>query len=201
MLSSRIKDMKGHQTGKLQVVGFSHVDVSKAAYWTCQCSCGNTCVVRGYALRAGTTRSCGCAQLESATKHGLRYCPESSVWRGMLHRCRDSTLAGYGGRGITVCEEWRSFETFYKDMGPRPSPQHSIDRINNDGPYCKDNCRWATKKEQGNNRRCSVLLTHNGETKTVAEWSAITGLNANTLYSRVDRGWSDSDILTKPLKR
>jgi hypothetical protein len=130
--------------------------------------------------------------------------PLYSIWCGMKNRCynrNEPTYPYYGGRGITVCEDWRlSFAFFWADMGPRPSPRHSLDRIDNDGPYSPDNCRWATRSEQSGNRRNNITLTHNGETTFAKEWARRVGLSYETLLHRLDRGWSAERALTTPAR-
>ena len=108
----------------------------------------------------------------------------------------------YGGRGITICERWNNYEAFLEDMGRAPSPEHSLDRIDNDGNYGPDNCRWATASEQSNNQRTNSLLTINGETKNVSQWSQITGIHRETIYRRIRHGLSDEECIQpveKPL--
>lgn len=125
--------------------------------------------------------------------------PEYGVWNSMKQRCHNPNHTGYykyGARGIYVCLDWwGSFEKFYRDMGPRPSPQHSIERIDNNGPYALHNCRWATKKEQSSNVRTNHRLTHNGQTLMISEWVNVTGLNKSTIYRRLKRGLSVEAVL------
>lgn len=136
--------------------------------------------------------------------HHMSHAPENMAWREMRKRCNSpqhARYADYGGRGIAVCERWNaSFEAFYEDMGPRPSSAHSLERINNDGNYEPENCRWATPREQAWNRRNNRLLTFQGKTLCAAEWSAITGINYNTIYQRLLRGWTDERVLTAPVR-
>ena len=137
-------------------------------------------------------------------RHGKRNTREYGVWATMIQRCENSgyrKYPSYGGRGISVCDCWRkSFAAFYADMGPRPSSQHSIDRINNDGNYEPGNCRWATRTDQCRNRRSSCFLTIGEETKTLAEWSDISGLSVATIWHRIHKcGWSHLQATTLPL--
>lgn len=124
-----------------------------------------------------------------------------NAWVAMRQRCYNKNLKGhrhYGGRGIRVCKRWRGedgFANFMEDMGPRPSAKHSLDRIDNDGNYTPKNCRWATRRQQQNNRRTNHFLTYKGVTKSVSQWSRATGISKNTILMRVRAGWSTSDSL------
>lgn len=154
-------DLVGRKFGRLTVValvGFRERD--SKLIWSCDCECGERVDVVGAQLRRGQTQSCGCLMIERTravnTTHGCKGTRIYRIWHGMLDRVRNKNCKDYhryGGRGIRVCERWLSFENFLADMGYPPSESHSIDRENNDGDYCRENCRWATAKQQANNRR------------------------------------------------
>ena len=139
-------------------------------------------------------------------KHGLAGSPEYISWRHMVKRCTDPTeprYHRYGGRGIKVCARWlKDPSNFLADMGKRPSPEHSLDRIDNDGDYTPENCRWATLLEQVRNRggrRPTCRLTMQGETLTIVEWAQRTGLSTNQIRNRLRKGWSTHRALTAPV--
>lgn len=135
--------------------------------------------------------------------HGMSYSPIYRIWRAMLNRCENPNVVAYrdyGGRGIIVCERWRTFENFYADMGERPEGR-SLDRIDNDGPYSPANCRWASRSEQSRNRRDRRKITVLGETKTIAEWAETSGLRLGTIWARLDKGWSELAAVTTPKLR
>jgi hypothetical protein len=182
--------------------------------WICQCDCGTTRSVYGKYLRSGITTSCGCWKREvlltARTSHGLAHrIPEYGVWLGMRARCLATThhaYADYGGRGITIDPEWDAFERFLADMGAKPSPQHTLDRIDNDGPYARENCRWATRSEQALNRRRRraqrrKTLTAMGETLSLIEWADRQGLPVSALRQRITGGWPAEQALTIPLRK
>lgn len=129
--------------------------------------------------------------------------PEYRSWRCMWNRCRnkkEKVWHLYGGRGITVCERWTSFATFLEDMGPKPTPQHSIDRIDNDAGYSPENCRWATRKKQQRNMRSNRTISFNGATRCIAEWAELLGINYLTLTARIKRGWPVERAFTSPIQ-
>lgn len=210
------KDLTGRTFGRLTVISFSaFVDrsypsrqrVHHISTWLCRCECGNETVVFSGNLIRGNTRSCGCLSRETSaarqTTHGMTNSPEYRVWSHIIGRCHnpsDAAYADYGGRGIAVCERWRaSFESFYEDMGPRPSSMHSIERRNNSGHYSKENCRWATRREQMRNTRRNVLVTFDGRTQCVAAWAEETGIPSDTLRARLRLGWSAERALKEPV--
>jgi hypothetical protein len=137
-------------------------------------------------------------------KHGLSYTSEYRAWQTMRLRCLEPTNQAYpryGGRGITVCDRWlNSPEPFLKDMGPKPSPKHELDRIDNDGPYEPGNCRWATRTESSRNRRSNRILEYNGERRTLAEWCERFRLPRDTVRKRLESGWSITSTLQTPVR-
>lgn len=134
-------------------------------------------------------------------RHGLVKCAEYLVWVGMTRRCRShrsDCYERYGKRGIAVCERWKDFPNFYADMGPRPSKYHTIERVNNNGDYCPENCMWLHRSLQARNRRTSVWIEFGGKKLILSEWSRLTGLPNTTLRQRMKRGWSTERLLTTP---
>jgi len=195
--SSHGKDLTGMIFDRLTVVGFYDVNEKGLWRWLCKCSCGKLTVKVGASIQRSKNRSCGCLGRElfikAKTVHGRCRTPEHYIWGGVIARCLDvnnKAYPHYGGRGIKMCDRWRnSFVAFFEDMGPRPSPGHSLDRYpDNNGNYEPGNCRWATLSEQNRNKRTNRLLTFDGITKTITEWSEITGLPFNTINNRIIRG-------------
>jgi hypothetical protein len=180
----------------------------------CRCDCGNDSTVDSYGLRSGDSKSCGCLRSEKASqrakvrnfRHGMagadNRAPEYHIWHGIIQRCHNEKgkdYPRYGARGISVCDRWRSsFAAFLEDMGPRPSPKHQIERKDNDKGYEAGNCRWATAKEQAENRRSNVYLEHDGRRLTQMEWSRLTGIGVTTISYRLAAGWPVALALTKP---
>lgn len=192
----RQHDISGFRSGRLVVVGRG----VRKNHWNCICDCGNYHEVGRSHLMQFKVKSCGCLHRESSrrngkanTRHGMSKSPEHGAWDAMLCRCyypSSNSYYNYGARGIRVCDKWKnSFEAFYEDMGPRPSSDHSLDRIDTSGDYGPENCRWATSKEQGRNRRTNRVLEFNGESKSMIEWSEELGLDYTMLRARIKSGW------------
>jgi len=155
-------DFSGRKFSRLTVV--SEVLPRKAnRKWNCICDCGEKRAVWQSGLLSGATQSCGCFHRDRLTTHGMRYTSTYRIWINMRVRCenpKDPFYKDYGGRGIRVCNRWEKFENFLADMGPRPSLRLTLDRKNNDGPYCKKNCKWSTASEQAKNRRPRVRMSN-----------------------------------------
>lgn len=172
-----------------------------------RCECGIERDVYITHLVSGASASCGACgeRAMPALTHGQTNTAEFRIWMGMKARCKYACVPAfdhYGGRGIKVCDRWlESFESFLADMGPRPSTDHSIDRINVDGDYEPGNCRWATRSEQSINRRCTKKLTVGGRTQSLAEWSREIGIGLHTLAWRRRQGWSPERIISPLTER
>ena len=200
----KASNLTGQRFSRLVVQSICRQDDSNRMHWLCLCDCGNTIVARADNLKQGLTRSCGCLRIETtgvgAVTHGMCGTSEYEIWKGIKKRCCVEDyieFPQYGGRGITMCDEWKeSFEAFYRDMGPRPSPEHSIDRRDNNKGYSKENCRWATLVEQANNRRDNLYFDFDGDRKTLTEWCREFGLNYNRIrYLILKKGMSFEDAI------
>lgn len=203
----RFIDLTGQRFGRLKVLGIDGKDKHRKLTWRCLCDCGNETVVGGCRLRSGNTKSCGCFRVDTnkqrLTIHGGSNTRLFQTWWNMKGRChdkKDKEFKNYGGRGITVCEEWLNdfgaFQAWALCNGY--TEELTIDRIDVNKGYSPDNCRWATWKEQGGNRRGSYL-TFNGETRTRKEWAEITGIRAPIIASRLCQGFSVERALTQPI--
>lgn len=190
----------GHRFSKLVVVSFSHSS-GGVLHWMCKCDCGGEKVVSGGSLSSGMTKSCGCLAVGGRHTHGMSGSQMYKAWAAMKDRCQNKNnthYSDYGGRGISVCERWsESFQAFADDMGQRPAGM-TIERIDNNAGYCKENCKWATRKEQQNNRRANRMVEINGETRTFAQWCEHYRIRRSTASKRIDNGYSDVVAITTP---
>lgn len=187
-------DLRGKKFGKLTAVE------RLGPSWRCVCECGNERLLPTGHLMSGHSMSCGCNCYTHRKSRTIEYL----VWSRMKARCYDPNSPSwdhYGGRGIKLCKKWEfDFAAFLADVGHRPAPGYSIERINNDGDYEPGNVRWATAKEQANNRSTTVLLTFNGKTQTTTQWCDELGIPYQRLMQRIKRGWSAESALTAPVE-
>jgi hypothetical protein len=200
-------DLAGQTFNRLTVINIAEKR-GKRIFWLCRCSCGNLAKVASYHLKKNMIQSCGCLRKEHIgnlnRSHGQTKTPEYTVWHGMRARCNDAnhhSYPRYGGRGITVCDQWNDFLIFLQDMGYRPSDKHSIERRDPNLGYSPENCYWATLEEQANNRSNNHVLTLNGKSQSIALWSRELHLSYTAIVRRVNLGWSDERALTEPLRK
>ena len=193
------KTIKGAKYGK-----WTLISKVRASYWVALCDCGTNKTVFVGNLKAGKSTSCGCVakQLtsERTRAHGLSHSAIHNLWTRIRQRCGNPShgkFSYYGGRGIRVCERWSVFENFYEDMGDIPEGC-SLDRIDPNGDYSPNNCRWATKKMQARNTRSNHFVEHDGQRLTLAEWAEIKGINQLTISKRLQRGWPAGDAIERP---
>lgn len=206
-------DITNNRYGKLVVLERTK-KISGKTVWKCQCDCGNITYVLTSNLTCNRIKSCGCLRIEKLLQrsitHNQRHTYLYEVWKAIRQRCKNPKHKGYhnyGGRGITICEEWdKSFQAFYDwayangystDNQKDEKLKLTIDRIDNNGNYEPSNCRWVDRKTQSSNTRIAKLITINGETKCIAEWCKKYNVYRNTFYARVKRGMSPEEALTK----
>lgn len=193
----------GMRFGMLTIIGIAQ-DTPRV--WLCRCDCGEEKSIRNRSLGSGNSKSCGCgrniAVRLAITKHGYSGTRIYNIWSGMMDRCYEPShhsYGNYGGRGIRVCERWHDVQTFAADMLPIPTGR-TLDRVNNDGNYTPENCRWATPSEQQRNTRRARRLTFDGRTESIATWAEEKGMSLQTLLMRL-RVWPVDKALTQPLRR
>lgn len=204
-------DLTGQRFGRLVVEGFAHVDEHWCAMWNCKCDCGKTVVVYGSHLKSGNTKSCGCLNQETRgkrfRKHGKSSSRLYSIWKGMIGRTeRESQIkyCDYGGRNIKICEQWRGDFQNFNNWAISHGYQEglTIDRIDTNGDYCPENCRWITMKEQNNNKRNNVMVEYKGEVLTLAQWGEKLGIKRDTLKARLHKlGWSVEKTFETPVRK
>lgn len=196
---NKVKDLTGQRFGQLTVIGIDSARQAKQTYWLCECDCGTIKSVRADGLKSGSVKSCGCLKrkqdrinLTKNHKHKMSGTRIYLTWQGMKGRCLNKNnprWSRYGGRGITVCNEWETdFQAFYQwAMANGYSDGLTLDRIDNNGNYCPENCRWATQQEQARNRRTNIDITIGNSTRTLMEWCEIFNLDYRKMYARYQR--------------
>lgn len=204
----KFKDMTNYKFNGCTVLKRAK-NKGKNVCWLCVCKCGNEFIVRATDIRTGNTKSCGCLNKklagDRARKHGNRDSRLYTIWNNMKARClnpNSTSFKNYGDKGINICDEWvDSFESFYNwAIQNNYTDELTLDRIDSNGNYNPDNCRWSTMKKQQNNRGNNNILVYEGIEHTVAEWSKITGIPYDTLWKRIKEGWSIEKALTQPLR-
>ena len=211
-MAAKIQDMIGNRYGRLVVADIVITPPGYRNKCRCKCDCGSVVDVDSYELKRSTksTRSCGCLYRESrkyvAKTHGLTNTRIYNIWRSMNARCArqtDTNYKKYGKEGVNVCEEWQTFEPFYEwAMANGYRDDLTIDRVDNEKGYCPDNCRWATQREQQNNRRNNRKIELNGEVHTCAEWARILNIHPSTLSYRLNvAGLNEKEALTRKVKK
>lgn len=201
---TKLIDLTGKKFGNLVVIKRAE-DGPYGVRWLCLCDCGNEVIKYGSLLRRGSTTSCGCfgkeRQREAVTRHGLTHTPIYRAWDAMKRRCQNPSTKfyeEYGGRGISVCDEWQEFEPF-RDWAFENgySEDLSIDRIDNNGNYCPENCRWTDMHTQSRNKRNNVWITFNGKTMIMSDWANEIGITPYALWNRL-KNHSIEEALTMP---
>lgn len=201
--------MVGNRYGRLVVLRRSGTDKWRQSIMECQCDCGSIAQIIQGSLKTGRSLSCGCLQREKLSernyKHGQSFTPEYRTWAGVKNRCTNPKSEHwdcYGGRGITMSQEWMdSFEVFLSDMGVKPFLKAEIDRINNEFGYFAGNCRWTDKITNLGNKRNSVFITYNGETKNVSQWEKEKRVSPGLFKNRKRAGWSDTETIEGKTKK
>lgn len=213
-MGRKIIDLTGQKFGRLtaikRVEDYVYPSGDKKTQWLCKCECGNNTIVRASSLKRGTTTSCGCLQKQIAskinTKHGMTGTRLYQTWKNMVGRCyykSHTSYKYYGGRRIQVCEEWKNdFVSFYNwAINNGYTDNLTLDRINTDGDYEPNNCRWVSMRENDRNRRTNKLLTYNGETHCYTEWEELLNLGRGVIWYRLNNGWSIEKALTITTKQ
>jgi hypothetical protein len=204
-------DLTGQRFGRLTVIEYAGKDKHRNILWLCKCDCGTETIVFSGNLKRGNTFSCGCYQRERTkdahTTHNLTHTNPRlyEIWSDMKKRCFKPNTTGYihwGGRGISVCHEWLEYKSFYDwAISNGYKDFLTIERVDNDGNYEPDNCKWITKGEQSRNTTRNHKVTFNKETMTLSEWSRKMGMSASTLRFRLIHGWSVEKALTTPVRK
>lgn len=197
--------MESRRFGRLVVVA-REGSYRRNSTWRCRCDCGAEVAVRADALNAGKQKTCGVGcRYRRLWKFGSRiFRSEYRAWEKMRARCAATSgkwYRYYGARGIRVVRRWQSFDNFVEDMGTRPSPRHSLDRIDNDRGYGPGNCRWATPAQQARNRRVSVWVRHGGRRVLLADLCERLGVRRGVVYARLRIGWSLGEAIGRPVRK
>ena len=203
----RIRDL--HQgfkapNSKLTIIGLDHKDKNSKKYFQCRCDCGNLTVVQGGHITSGNIISCGCSL---RTKQGLSNTPEGRAIKGAIRRCYSPDYKSYhtyGERGLTVSERYKGYDgikNLIDDIGRKPTPKHSLDRIDNDKGYEPGNLKWSTRREQDERRTNSRVIIYKGESLILERWAEKFGINSSTIRWRLENSWSVDRAFTTPVNK
>lgn len=191
--------------GRLTQVGLSFSVAGSGAkrrYAVFECHCGTRIIAQMAFVKFGDIKSCGCAKKGLRKTHGKTKTAVYITWMNMKERCRNPHVKRYeqyGGRGISVCERWQSFEQFFEDMGDLPFSGAQIDRIDNDGNYTPENCRWTDRKQNSRNKRSNIVVEYHGRKMCAAELAELTNMHAGILRYRLRQGWTVAEAVTTPI--
>lgn len=209
-IMSSIIDITNLRFGKLIVLKYYSIALNGGgSNWLCACDCGNTVICLSNRLRRGLVNSCGCISKEITIKrnykHGLANSKLYRVYRAMISRClnkKNKSYKYYGGRGIKVCDRWlESFENFYEDMGNKYSNGLSIDRIDVNGDYCPENCKFSNSIEQARNKTDNILIEYNNDKKILKDWADYYNLSYKAVWARINYGWDLEKVFNTPIRK
>lgn len=201
---SKLDDITGKKFNMLTVVKMSD-SVNGKRRWECICDCGNKTIVRGNNLKSGAVKSCGCTKKIAHNRmHGESKTKLYRMWKSMIYRChnpKNHAYKYYGARGIIVCNQWHDYLTFKKWVNEtRQDPNSTIERKDNNGNYCPENCKWVDAKAQANNRRNNVIIEYKNETHNLTEWCEILNLDYKNIHNRIYKlGWSFGRAISTPI--
>lgn len=211
-----MNDITGIRSGRLKAIRPTEKRSAKGGIlWECLCDCGNICYVDAYSIKANKTKSCGCIRREKTIQRnraGAKYPQEEresrlySIWQGIYARTAypsQKAYKDYGGRGITICDEWKNNFYAFKEWALNNGYANglTIERIDNNGNYCPENCKWITKGEQNNNQRSNIIIEYRGETHTAAQWADIMGIKHSAIYKRIHKNNSPENVLKEYIKK
>lgn len=211
IMQGKFTDLTGSKFGRWTVIRYEGINKLHRSMWMCRCECGTEKVIAGYSLTRGGTKSCGCLAKELVIdRNKKRFTHKMSksrlyeIWALIKQRCynkKNKDYKSYGGRGIAMCDEWKKdFISFFDwSMANGYNPKLTIDRVNNNGNYSPDNCRWATLQEQANNKRVNRLISYKNEIHTIAEWARQVNIKERIIRSRLSMGWSFEKACEKPV--
>ena len=204
----KFQDLSGQKFNCLAVIEHAGRNHAGKHIYLCKCDCGKTVILRGEDVKSGNTKSCGCLRrqmtIDKNYKHGYAHTPMYNVWLGIKERClnpNNSSYKNYGGRGITICDDWMDYKNFHRDMAPTYKTGLTLERIDNEKGYCEDNCIWADRNVQGNNKRNNHFIRFKGEVGTISQMARKYDLHPSIVQGRLYKGWSVKKALLTPVNK